>query len=1031
MSFKFNMCFFLICSLLVGCGSDHTPRLDVLKCTSVDKWTVSGKGEKFASLEPLDGGLKVKIDAKQSFKLRLRHSDLADLKLPEMQKVVVSVSLLSGEGEVAFAPGFQDADGEGLRFASQSISGGSAELSWDRNHTITQQWGRSKSRNGKIDGMVEPYDLEIRRTSGQGPVELLISAYLFHFQAHPSSLINTKIKTGTRVHILKPDEESKLGLQFKNPYEKPVQFRAKLKVEGYDRSITHLEKTISLAANENTSWNQFFKPKALGVYFVDYSFYPLDSETPSKEGFLSFAYMKPNGPNVFRRPGFAFGVNGSFNPAKSYGDDFEKSVEALSMIGINTVRKALKWEVVQNAGRKRWNEKALDNFDVIVNAFKDKGVEGQYLLAYNARWNAPKEHLKTQAAWQMQPPQQHPDGLEAWLDYVDKVLGKYSDRVRYWEVWNESDIWNFWRGTSDEYLELLRETNSVIKKHDPNHQTLISGFALLDEHPGHKEANFQKRVCIEGINDYDILAHHRHGHTDRFYREMDGPLAEIRNKLPQQKPLWMNETSTANKKDDFRYQASALIKKLCFSWSRGAMGYSWYTTRGGILRPGKEKGSGWGMFADGWRPKPVYQAYNTLIGLLDDMDFFEIHRTDPDRFSFSWKPLEREDADPNKRVIVFWNEYETLSEQASLYQVGTVKDAHLIDLMGNRTSLQIVDQMVQVQNSHTPRFLLVEGTESNPELLPPLIDVKSPLPIAVPGRNLECAFTLINPLQGDREIQLKWSQLPGHDDKVISKNFQLVEKENKELKQYIPIGENFALPYGDSHHIHLSYQIQDTPWNGNLKLLVQPAIVVPGQDEDREPDVVLDDYRYVNNRTENVPQLDHLNWQGPEDLSTRVWFSRENDRMVVRIDAVDDEHIPSDRANNLSSGDSVQLLIALPGINFHYQIEAARMASGKTVCHVEPPIVNRRETKGLEVTAESQVMEDGIRYILSIPYACLRLNDSILERGFQVNVVQIDRDDAEIREGWIQMARTIDAWRPTIETRVFPTILFAEEPSSK
>ena len=66
------------------------------------------------------------------------------------------------------------------------------------------------------------------------------------------------------------------------------------------------------------------------------------------------------------------------------------------------------------------------------------------------------------------------DTLEAWLNYIRALTIHFKDRVRYWEIWNESDNIHFWYpGAPDplQYAELIKKTVAVIKREKADAKT--------------------------------------------------------------------------------------------------------------------------------------------------------------------------------------------------------------------------------------------------------------------------------------------------------------------------------------------------------------------------------------------------------------------------------------------------------------------------------------------------------------------------------------------------------------------------------
>ena len=69
-----------------------------------------------------------------------------------------------------------------------------------------------------------------------------------------------------------------------------------------------------------------------------------------------------------------------------------------------------------------------------------------------------------------------PKDYEKWAKICVNVIKHYNGgwangyhyNIKYWEIWNEPDIPNFWTGTPEEYYRLYEITAKAIKAYDPN-----------------------------------------------------------------------------------------------------------------------------------------------------------------------------------------------------------------------------------------------------------------------------------------------------------------------------------------------------------------------------------------------------------------------------------------------------------------------------------------------------------------------------------------------------------------------------------
>ncbi len=87
-----------------------------------------------------------------------------------------------------------------------------------------------------------------------------------------------------------------------------------------------------------------------------------------------------------------------------------------------------------------------------------------------------------------------PQDFEKWAKVCVNVIKHYNSgwangyhyNIKYWEIWNEPDIPNFWTGTPEEYYRLYETTAKAIKSYDPKvkvggpvlavHLSFLEGF---------------------------------------------------------------------------------------------------------------------------------------------------------------------------------------------------------------------------------------------------------------------------------------------------------------------------------------------------------------------------------------------------------------------------------------------------------------------------------------------------------------------------------------------------------------------------
>lgn len=74
------------------------------------------------------------------------------------------------------------------------------------------------------------------------------------------------------------------------------------------------------------------------------------------------------------------------------------------------------------------------------------------------------------------------DELEAFLEYLRRVVSRYKDRIRDWEIWNEQNTARFWlrRPSAEEYARVLKASAPAIKAIDPGARVMMGSICGND-----------------------------------------------------------------------------------------------------------------------------------------------------------------------------------------------------------------------------------------------------------------------------------------------------------------------------------------------------------------------------------------------------------------------------------------------------------------------------------------------------------------------------------------------------------------------
>lgn len=786
------------------------------------------------------------------------------------------------------------------------------------------------------------------------------------------------------IPVVRPSEAEAFALTLKNTGEARAagHFTATLTPPS-GRPVHEVEQAVALQPGESLRVAVALADAELGVWTVAHTFKSGASSAVS--GSRRFVVMEPAGPND-TRPAFRFGVV-SHTENKRDNTERQREISAAALIGAKTIRSNPSWWAIQpQPDIWRW-----ELMDEMVDAFAADGIEMQVLLGYSVRWAvdpAIKGHGKDVlfAA---------PD-LDAWRAYVAASVKRYQGRVRLWEVWNEPDL-TFWRGTTEQYIALARVAIEEIRRADPAARIMTGGFATLEPHHArHLNPDLQVRVMREIGPLFDYHAVHEHGAFAEFARIVDGPLAELRAASPAPvPPLFFNETAiTATRgADSERIQAEILVKKATFARARGAAGYLWYDLRNDGTDPANPEHN-YGLVTRDFQPKPAYTAFNTHA--RDVVPRAGLRQLDAGRDRWLFLHGDRPDSSPPSLLLVAWNDDPGVKNEQLVLGVPGATRVLRMDLDGNREPLPLVSGNVTLALSERPCYLIAENAAD----IVPRGRLATPARayFGGPGEEIEVECEFLNPLDRELRVTVGWTApfslrvtAPAGKTLVLPP----LGKAASSLRVRLPEGGGYR--FGRDARLRVDYAYEDAPFSGSLQIPVRFGVVrVPatgGADAEREADVTLSARDQLHSFVEADPTLTAHRWKGPADLGARVWFGRDDDALLLRVDVTDDRHHQTQQnPADLWREDSVQVVIDVPGGKGLWKLGFADVG-GSPVTHIWERPAGASADIGLAVSpigADGQ----GRRYLARIPRAALGLTDAVLAEGFRFNIAVNDHDGA-------------------------------------
>jgi len=215
-----------------------------------------------------------------------------------------------------------------------------------------------------------------------------------------------------------------------------------------------------------------------------------------------------------------FGVNTfmeqEVDPAKR-----EQIVQMAQAAGFHWLRQEFPWEDIEIHGKGDFEDRrhqpyrsAWEKYDEIVALAEKYGMELIVRISNPPEWSRAVAPDAPDFAGSFAPP----DDYQDFADFVAAVVERYAGRVRYYQLWNEPNIYPEWGSYAidpEEYAELLKMSAAAARAADPN-VVIIAGAlaATINLQPAEappanslSDLLFLQRMYDAGAGDaFDIMA---------------------------------------------------------------------------------------------------------------------------------------------------------------------------------------------------------------------------------------------------------------------------------------------------------------------------------------------------------------------------------------------------------------------------------------------------------------------------------------------------------------------------------------------
>lgn len=481
--------------------------------------------------------------------------------------------------------------------------------------------------------------------------------------------------------VVKPGEPFHAVIRIENHSLNPVELPLTVTLRNFHMEPVATETVpLRLDANAVTELNRAFTVQKRGIYKVEVAFPGKDGKSCIRDVASFGCWEKRQEPD----PDSFFG-----NHVNSWAEG--AFLRQAAKLGLNWMRnhnmlQATWWEHAQpKPGPFEWRG------DAVLKELRELNMPVLGQLFTTPNWAAaggPRPESKGYNSCFRPDP-------AAFETYVYETVKRYRGQIRYWEIWNEPDVSMFWKGTPEEFAELVQIAVRAARRADPEAKIMAAGFPtvarvwhrraakagalknldILSIHiyAGQQEPEAKLEKIQDALNHFNaLLKEYGDGRelpvwdseggveSTTFLRGVDFPLIAPEGKRPPQN--W-RETAIGTVQFEAILQMLGIEKNFMYFQNR-------------IGPDHNEAYSNLSTLDVNNAPKPYLMARAAMQEQLDYTKFFRAIRRENQRF---WALVFRHKSDPAQSRVLFWCGPEGKMELRTTWPGGGKR----IDLMGN------------------------------------------------------------------------------------------------------------------------------------------------------------------------------------------------------------------------------------------------------------------------------------------------------------------------------------------------------------
>ncbi|HHW86328.1 MAG TPA: cellulase family glycosylhydrolase [Chloroflexi bacterium] len=357
---------------------------------------------------------------------------------------------------------------------------------------------------------------------------------------------------------------------------------------------------------------------------------------------ILYADVNPFGVNTF--------LEQEAEPAKRV-----QAIEMAAAAGYHWLRQEFPWEDIEIHGKGDFEDRrhepyrsAWEKYDQIVAAAEANGMELIVRLSNPPGWTRAQgegeNNVDTFAP---------PDNVQDYADFVSAVVSRYKGRIKYYQLWNEPNIYPEWGSypiDPEGYVKLLKAGAEAARAADPNVVIIAGATASTinlqpdDPPPGNSlnDLLFLQRMYDAGAAPYfDIMAMQGYGlysgPTDNRMHPRVINISRhqfVRDLMVKNgdahKPIWIAEMNwnAAPEDVDPRYGRVTLAQQARYlpmayqrvidDWPWIGVANTWYLKRATDLwEQNRQPEAYFRLLAPDFTPQPVYESMRAFTAGLE------------------------------------------------------------------------------------------------------------------------------------------------------------------------------------------------------------------------------------------------------------------------------------------------------------------------------------------------------------------------------------------------------------------------------